>query len=183
MSDQLIVSSKEYQLKSLIYLFLSIHKDNKLSSLLFKLKQLPNFDDIIVTDNINNTTSTLIDEISTYATNIINNNINGVNNITCINDKYNINDNINNNINNTTTCTTTSDVSTPLSVYCDGVFDLTHSGHFNAMRQAKSLGHRLVVGVNSDISCEKIKGSRPLMSEVERSEMVRGCRDAICRDE
>ena len=29
----------------------------------------------------------------------------------------------------------------------DGCFDLVHSGHFNALRQAKALTERLVIGV------------------------------------
>lgn len=35
-------------------------------------------------------------------------------------------------------------------IYIDGCFDLMHSGHFNAIRQAKELTEELVVGVISD---------------------------------
>ena len=35
-------------------------------------------------------------------------------------------------------------------IYIDGCFDLMHSGHFNAIRQAKELTEHLVVGVVSD---------------------------------
>uniref|UniRef100_A0A0G4H0P5 ethanolamine-phosphate cytidylyltransferase n=1 Tax=Chromera velia CCMP2878 TaxID=1169474 RepID=A0A0G4H0P5_9ALVE len=62
-----------------------------------------------------------------------------------------------------------------VSIYCDGVFDLTHSGHFNALRQAKALGDRLVVGINSDASAAAAKGM-PIMNERERATMVRACK-------
>lgn len=34
--------------------------------------------------------------------------------------------------------------------YVDGCFDLCHSGHFNAIRQASKVVHTLVIGTNSD---------------------------------
>src|SRR5688572_24829112 len=38
----------------------------------------------------------------------------------------------------------------PVRVYIDGCFDIMHSGHYNAVRQAKELGDILVVGIHSD---------------------------------
>lgn len=60
-------------------------------------------------------------------------------------------------------------------IYMDGCFDLMHSGHFNAIRQAKALGKVLVVGVHSDSEITRNKGP-PVMNEEERYAMVRGCK-------
>ena len=43
-------------------------------------------------------------------------------------------------------------------IYVDGGFDLVHSGHYNAIRQASSLGNYLVVGVASDAEILMTKG-------------------------
>ncbi len=42
------------------------------------------------------------------------------------------------------------DSNKPVRVYIDGGFDLLHSGHYNAIRQAKNMSDILVAGVNSD---------------------------------
>ena len=48
-------------------------------------------------------------------------------------------------------------------VFTNGVFDLVHRGHVEALAGAKALGQRLVVGVNDDDSVRRLKGSaRPL---------------------
>lgn len=47
---------------------------------------------------------------------------------------------------------------TPIRIYVDGVFDMIHPGHYNALRQASKLGHVLVVGVVSDEETLKAKG-------------------------
>lgn len=48
-------------------------------------------------------------------------------------------------------------------VFTNGCFDVLHSGHVELLQQAKSLGDILVVGVNSDTSVSKLKGSnRPV---------------------
>lgn len=43
-------------------------------------------------------------------------------------------------------------------IYIDGCFDLMHSGHFNAIRQAKELTEHLVVGVISSEAIRAAKG-------------------------
>ena len=53
------------------------------------------------------------------------------------------------------------------SVWVDGCFDMMHFGHANALRQAKSMGDYLVVGVHSDAEIEKNKGPT-VMKENER---------------
>ena len=50
-----------------------------------------------------------------------------------------------------------------------------HSGHFNAIRQAKMLGKTLVVGIHSDEEIMRNKGM-PVMNNEERVAMVRACK-------
>ncbi|CEP00809.1 hypothetical protein PBRA_008121 [Plasmodiophora brassicae] len=65
--------------------------------------------------------------------------------------------------------------SRPIRVYIDGCFDIMHSGHYNALRQAKTLGHVLVAGVHSDAEITRQKGP-PVMNDDERLEAVRACK-------
>jgi D-beta-D-heptose 7-phosphate kinase/D-beta-D-heptose 1-phosphate adenosyltransferase len=54
-------------------------------------------------------------------------------------------------------------------VMTNGCFDLLHVGHVTYLEQAKALGDRLVVAVNSDESVKKLKGeSRPINGLQER---------------
>ena len=64
----------------------------------------------------------------------------------------------------------------PVVVWVDGVFDMMHFGHANMLRQAKALGDKLIVGVNSDASVLKEKGFAPVMKEEERLIAVKGCK-------
>lgn len=49
-------------------------------------------------------------------------------------------------------------------VFTNGCFDILHPGHIRILRQAKEKGDVLVVGINSDTSARKIKGSmRPVL--------------------
>lgn len=58
-------------------------------------------------------------------------------------------------------------------VFTNGVFDLLHPGHLRYLRQARSLGDALVVGVNTDRSVRAIKGdARPVTPEYERAEIL-----------
>lgn len=63
----------------------------------------------------------------------------------------------------------------PDRIYMDGCFDLMHSGHYNAIRQAKALGKFLVVGVHSDAEIARNKGP-PVMNEIERYALARSCK-------
>ena len=71
----------------------------------------------------------------------------------------------------------------PNRIYMDGCFDLMHSGHFNALRQARKLGKVLVVGVHSDLEITRNKGP-PVMNERERYAMLRACKwvDEVVED-
>jgi len=62
-----------------------------------------------------------------------------------------------------------------VTVFLDGAFDLMHFGHANAFRQARLLGDRLIVGVNSDVSISECKGP-PIMNDSERQAAVAACR-------
>jgi D-beta-D-heptose 7-phosphate kinase/D-beta-D-heptose 1-phosphate adenosyltransferase len=48
-------------------------------------------------------------------------------------------------------------------VFTNGCFDIIHSGHVSYLNQAKEQGDILIVGVNSDDSVRRLKGSgRPI---------------------
>ena len=68
-------------------------------------------------------------------------------------------------------------------IYIDGCFDMIHSGHYNAIRQAKSLGAYLVMGIHSDQQITQNKGP-PVMGEVERYQLARCCKwvDEVAED-
>lgn len=67
-------------------------------------------------------------------------------------------------------------------VFTNGVFDLLHRGHVASLQAARSLGDRLVVGVNSDESTRRLKGqARPYQSEIDRATILASIRfvDAV----
>lgn len=54
-------------------------------------------------------------------------------------------------------------------VFTNGCFDILHSGHITYLREAKSFGDILVVGLNSDNSVRKLKGdNRPINNQNDR---------------
>jgi len=58
-------------------------------------------------------------------------------------------------------------------VFTNGCFDLLHPGHVAYLRAARSLGDALVVGLNSDASVRRLKGSfRPVVPEKDRAIML-----------
>lgn len=55
-------------------------------------------------------------------------------------------------------------------VFTNGCFDIVHSGHIHTLSEAKALGTKLIVAINSDSSVKKLKGEkRPIQNEIERS--------------
>ena len=57
-------------------------------------------------------------------------------------------------------------------VICTGGFDPLHSGHISYLKNARQLGDKLVVGVNSDAWLERKKG-QAFMPWSERAEIIR----------
>ena len=48
-------------------------------------------------------------------------------------------------------------------VFTNGCFDILHTGHFELLAEAKALGGKLIVGINSDESVRRFKGpKRPI---------------------
>jgi rfaE bifunctional protein nucleotidyltransferase chain/domain len=67
-------------------------------------------------------------------------------------------------------------------VFTNGVFDLLHRGHAEYLEEARALGDRLVVGLNTDVSVRRLKGaSRPIVGEQDRAALVRAlaCVDLV----
>lgn len=55
-------------------------------------------------------------------------------------------------------------------VFTNGCFDILHRGHVSYLKQAKKLGDILVIGLNSDESVKRLKGSlRPINNEKDRA--------------
>ena len=54
-------------------------------------------------------------------------------------------------------------------VFTNGCFDLIHLGHIELLARSSDLGDVLIIGVNSDLSIQKLKGeNRPIIEEDSR---------------
>jgi len=72
----------------------------------------------------------------------------------------------------------------PLRIYLDGVFDLTHFGHYRLFKAVKDKfpNSSIIVGVSSDEETIRLKG-QTLMNEQERAESIQHCKwvdEVIC---
>ncbi|MDJ1480741.1 D-glycero-beta-D-manno-heptose 1-phosphate adenylyltransferase [Cytophagaceae bacterium YF14B1] len=57
--------------------------------------------------------------------------------------------------------------------FTNGCFDIVHIGHVDYLEKARSLGDKLVLGLNTDASVRRLKGeSRPIVSETGRSRVI-----------
>ena len=55
-------------------------------------------------------------------------------------------------------------------VFTNGCFDIIHRGHIEVLAQTADLGDRLIIGLNSDTSTQKLKGkNRPIIEEQSRA--------------
>ncbi len=60
-------------------------------------------------------------------------------------------------------------------VFTNGCFDILHPGHIAYMKQAKALGDRLIVAVNTDASVKRLKGDkRPINDLTHRMAVLEG---------
>jgi len=60
-------------------------------------------------------------------------------------------------------------------VFTNGCFDLLHVGHVRSLEEARDLGERLIVAVNSDASVRRLKGAaRPIVPARQRAEVLAG---------
>ncbi len=59
------------------------------------------------------------------------------------------------------------------TVFTNGCFDVLHVGHVRYLQQARNLGEKLIVGLNSDASVQRLKGpQRPVVCEGDRKEVL-----------
>ncbi len=62
-------------------------------------------------------------------------------------------------------------------VFTNGCFDIIHPGHIDLLKQARALGTKLIVGINSDSSVKAIKGEpRPFINQKDRAEILQNLR-------
>lgn len=58
-------------------------------------------------------------------------------------------------------------------VFTNGCFDILHRGHIDYLGKAADLGEILVIGLNTDASVSRLKGShRPINDEVARAQIM-----------
>jgi D-beta-D-heptose 7-phosphate kinase / D-beta-D-heptose 1-phosphate adenosyltransferase len=63
-------------------------------------------------------------------------------------------------------------------VFTNGCFDLLHPGHVSLLHQARQLGDRLIVGLNTDASIRRLKGDqRPILPERDRAAILSALED------
>ena len=57
-------------------------------------------------------------------------------------------------------------------VFTNGCFDVLHRGHVEYLKASKALGKRLIVGLNSDASVQKLKPGRPINNQDDRKAVL-----------
>ena len=58
-------------------------------------------------------------------------------------------------------------------VFTNGCFDLLHVGHITLLEDCRRFGSKLVLGLNTDASVQRLKGpTRPIVSERERARVM-----------
>jgi D-beta-D-heptose 7-phosphate kinase/D-beta-D-heptose 1-phosphate adenosyltransferase len=67
-------------------------------------------------------------------------------------------------------------------VFSNGCFDILHVGHISLLEQCRDFGDKVIIGLNSDASVQKLKGpARPVVGETERARVLAalGSTDAV----
>ncbi len=64
-------------------------------------------------------------------------------------------------------------------VFTNGCFDIIHAGHVGYLEQARKLGERLIVAVNSDASVRSLKGDGRPVNPVERRMAVLAALESV----
>lgn len=64
-------------------------------------------------------------------------------------------------------------------VMTNGVFDILHAGHVSYLANARKLGDRLIVAVNSDVSTRRLKGETRPVNPQENRMIVLGALEAV----
>jgi rfaE bifunctional protein nucleotidyltransferase chain/domain len=60
-----------------------------------------------------------------------------------------------------------------IKIFTNGCFDVLHPGHMQMLKHCASLGHHVVVGIDSDSRVKELKGeARPINSQEVRKEML-----------
>jgi len=63
-------------------------------------------------------------------------------------------------------------------VFTNGIFDVIHTGHIELLKFARSLGGKLIVGINSDRATKLLKGpDRPVNNENDRKFLLQSIKD------
>ena len=58
-------------------------------------------------------------------------------------------------------------------VFTNGCFDILHLGHVDYLEKARNLGQKMIVGLNTDASVQRLKGpARPICDENSRSRVM-----------
>ena len=68
-------------------------------------------------------------------------------------------------------------------VFTNGCFDIIHRGHVDYLTKAKALGDVLLVGINTDASVRRLKGTaRPIVCQDDRAFVLSALRvvDYVC---
>jgi len=62
-------------------------------------------------------------------------------------------------------------------VFTNGCFDILHRGHIELLQFCRSLGDKVIIGINSDSSVRNLKGDkRPINSQIDRKLMLESIR-------
>jgi D-beta-D-heptose 7-phosphate kinase/D-beta-D-heptose 1-phosphate adenosyltransferase len=64
-------------------------------------------------------------------------------------------------------------------VMTNGIFDILHAGHVSYLANARKLGDRLIVAVNSDASTKRLKGETRPVNALENRMIVLGALEAV----